>query len=192
MDHLDWSTPEALSLAGAQIRARYQSALVRLGGDARFVSDKMPANFRWIGAIKSLFPKAKIVHLQRDPRAVLWSNYRNFFTSTGNGFAHDLDDLVQYHALYKDLMAHWHSLYGGEIFDLQYEHLTQAPETVIRDLLAYLELPFEAACLRPQNNTRAVMTTSTTQVRRAIYTGSSQDWQRYDAYLQTAYAKLDP
>lgn len=192
MSAIDWSDPEALTREAGRIRAAYYETLAGLAGLAEgkpFVTDKMPLNFRWIGAIRALFPRAPIVHIHRDARATLWSIYRNFFSSAGNGYAHDLDDLVAYHGLYRDLMAHW-ATQPGAIVDCEYEALTEAPEARSRALIAALGLPWEEACLRPQDNARAVATTSNTQVRKAIYKGSSQDWQRYEAQLAQSFAPL--
>ena len=190
LKQLDWSDARAFHSAAPRIARDYREMLARLGAGASFVTDKMPSNFQWIGPIRTLFPKARIVHVHRDPRAVLWSIYRTRFSGTGYGFGYDLQDLVAYHALYRDLMAHWQDLYGGAIYSLDYEALTRDPEPRIRALIAALDLEWDDACLRPQDNKRAVNTASNLQVRRAIYAGSSQDWQRYAAQLAPAFAAL--
>ncbi|OOY06216.1 tetratricopeptide repeat-containing sulfotransferase family protein [Thioclava sp. F28-4] len=189
MSALDWSDPEALTREAGRIRAAYYETLTGLADGKPFVTDKMPLNFRWIGAIRALFPRALIVHVHRDPRATLWSIYRNFFSSAGNGYAHDLDDLVAYHGLYRDLMAHW-ATQPGTIIDCDYEALTEDPEARSRRLIEALGLPWEDACLRPQDNARTVATTSNTQVRKPIYKGSSQEWGKYAPYLEATFAKL--
>ncbi|OOY17692.1 tetratricopeptide repeat-containing sulfotransferase family protein [Thioclava sp. DLFJ4-1] len=190
MSAIDWSDPEALTREAGRIRAAYYETLAGLADGKPFVTDKMPLNFRWIGAIRALFPRALIVHVHRDPRATLWSIYRNFFSSAGNGYAHDLDDLVAYHGLYRDLMAHW-ATQPGTIVDCDYEALTEDPEARSRALIEALGLPWEDACLRPQDNARTVATTSNTQVRKPIYKGSSQDWEKYAPHLEAAFANLD-
>ncbi|WP_274963429.1 MULTISPECIES: tetratricopeptide repeat-containing sulfotransferase family protein [Thioclava] len=190
MSALDWSDPEALTREAGRIRAAYYETLAGLADGEPFVTDKMPLNFRWIGAIRALFPRALFVHVHRDPRATLWSIYRNFFSSAGNGYAHDLDDLVAYHGLYRDLMAHW-ATQPGTIVDCDYEALTEDPEARSRALIEALGLPWEDACLRPQDNARTVATTSNTQVRKPIYRGSSQAWEKYAPHLEAAFAKLD-
>lgn len=187
---LDWSSVAGFEREGAKIEASYREMLRRFGGEAGFVTDKMPSNFLWIGAIRALFPKARIVHVQRDPRAVLWSIYKMRFTGTGYGFGYDFGDLVAYHGLYRELMAHWRALFGDAVIDVDYEALTADPEPAIRALISALGLPWTEACLRPQDNTRAVNTASNLQVRRAIYTGSSQDWQRYAHLIGEAFAGL--
>ncbi|MAQ39187.1 MULTISPECIES: sulfotransferase [Thioclava] len=191
MSRLDWTNSEDFRAKADEIRAEYREALRAHANGAPFVTDKMPLNFRWVGPIRALFPDAKIVHLQRDPRAVIWSIYRLNFASDGNAYAHSLDDLVDYRALHQDLSAHWKTLFGETIYDLNYEQLVENPETEIRALIDYLELPFDEACLRPQDNKRIARTASRDQVVKPIYKGSSQAWEKYAPYLESAFAKLD-
>jgi len=66
---------------------------------------------------------------------------------------------------------------------VDYEKLTREPEASIRAILEYCELPFEAACLAPQENRRTVRTASMKQVRRGIYTGSSSKWKGFEPYI---------
>lgn len=187
----DWADPNGLQEIGPELRASYRETLKSLAGDKPYVTDKMPLNFRFIGVIKVLFPDAKIINLHRDPRAVLWSIYHHNFASDGNAYAHDLDDLVDYWHLYKDMMAHWNALYPGQIFDLKYEALTEDPDTVIRSLIDYLGLPWDEACLRPQDNKRVAKTASREQVKKPIYKGSSNAWQKYRPFVEKAFSRLD-
>jgi len=55
----------------------------------------------------------------------------------------------------------------------------------VQDLLAYCDLPWADACLSPHANTGPVDTASAVQVRKKIYRGSSQNWRRYEPFLQT-------
>jgi hypothetical protein len=151
--------------------------------DAAVVTDKMPANFMWIGVILSAFPDAKIVHTSRDPMATCWSIYKTSFTGSGNRFAHDLQDIAKFYKLYRDLMAFWRERFPGKIHDLNYEELTVNQEPETRALLDYCELPWEDACLRFHENPRPVRTASSAQVRKPMYQGSSRDWKRYEKHL---------
>ena len=46
---------------------RYLERLRKLSDDAARITDKMPYNFRHLGFIQLLFPKARIIHCMRDP-----------------------------------------------------------------------------------------------------------------------------
>ena len=66
------------------VRSFYNQKISEVS-DASIITDKMPLNFRWIGFILNAFPDCKIVHLERDPAAVCWSNLQNKFPFRGNG-----------------------------------------------------------------------------------------------------------
>ena len=87
------------------------------------ITDKYPLNFKWIGLIKLILPKAKIIHCVRDPKDTCFSIFKNFFQSKKMGFAYNLTDLVGYYNLYSNLMKHWEDVLPGFIYKLDYEKL---------------------------------------------------------------------
>lgn len=169
----------------ALLRARvaYLDRIAAVPGDGPFVVDKMPSNFRWIGAIRQILPEAPILHMQRDAMAVCWSIWRTYFTSPRIGFAYDMAELADYHDLYAAMMDHWHQSLPDAVMDVDYAALTRNPDPVIRAVLDYSGLPFDPACLSPEKNTSAVRTASLTQVRQPIYAGSNEQWHAYRAHL---------
>ena len=56
-----------------EIRKYYYGQISKIS-NSEFIIDKLPSNFRWIGFIVKAFPEAKIIHIQRNPMAVCWSN----------------------------------------------------------------------------------------------------------------------
>ena len=150
----------------------------------------MPENFRFIPLICAAFPEAKIIHVQRDAAATCWSNYKQYFDTENIGYCYDLKDVVEYYNLYKDLMRLWQSEYSDRIYNLNYESLTTDQENQSRNLIKYLELNWEEACLFPQKNKRSVRTASQQQVRKKIYKGSSNAWYKYEPYLKGAFDSL--
>ena len=171
-------------------KKRYIEAL-KLRSDVKsIVTDKMPHNFLYVGLIFSAFPDAKVIHVNRNPAATCWSNYKHYFTTKGLGYSYDLDDTVAYFGLYKDLMQFWLDHYGDQIYNLNYEDLTINQDAETRKLIHYLELKWEDDCLSPQKNKRAVQTASQQQVRQKIYQDSSQQWCKFKPYLNGAFDKL--
>ena len=166
------------------IRNQYLSKLSSLKFTQGIVTDKMPANFRYIGFILSAFPEAKIVHLKRDARATCWSIYKYYFDSKGNGFSFDQEDLAKYYGLYSEMMSFWHELFPNKIYDISYEELTINQEEETRKLLEYCDLDWDENCLNFHENDRAVKTASAFQVRKKMYQGSSDAWKKYEAFLQ--------
>lgn len=170
------------------MRADYLEDLQFFAPDSRFVTDKMPGNFRWVGFLLAALPEAKIVHVRRNPVATCWSMYKRLFSA--NGFTNDLDDLGEYYALYEGLMAFWREAVPDRVYELDYERLTEDQENATRKLLEYCGLPWEDACLDFHRTRRAVRTASSGQVRRKLYTGSSEAWRHYESHLEPLLARL--
>jgi hypothetical protein len=99
--------------------------------------------------------------------------------------------MVTYYGLYKDLMQFWQGHYGDRIYDLNYDKLTINQEDETRKLINHLGLGWEGDCLSPQNNKRNVRTVSNQQVRQKVYQGSSQDWRKFEPYLNGAFDQLN-
>jgi len=171
--------PEAV----AKIAADYLGYLAGLNTDRQRVTDKMPLNFRWIGLIKTVFPNAKIINLQRDARDTCLSIYKTCFTYTGNQYAFELKELGRYYNLYRELMAHWHAVFEGQIYDISYEALVGNQREETEKLLAYCGLDWEDACMNFHETRRTVSTASAAQVRKSMYSSSVQLWQRYEQEL---------
>ncbi len=164
------------------IRNDYISSLPMTGIQKKIIVDKMPINFRYIGFILSAFPEAKIIHMNRDPMATCWSIYKYEFR--GNSYSFDQKDIASYYHLYRDLMDFWNKYFPDKIYDLCYENLTINQEEETRKLLDYCNLEWDKNCLDFHNNNSAVKTTSSMQVRKKMYQGSSEAWKQYEDYLQ--------
>lgn len=146
-------------------------------------TDKMPMNFRFTGFILKAFPEAKVIHTKRDAMAICWSIYRRMFPSKGIDYQWSLEALGHYYNHYVDLMEFWQQKFPGQIYTIDYETLTENQEAETRKLLDICGLEWQDACLEFHKNSRAVRTTSSDQVRKAMYKASSQEWQKYEAHL---------
>jgi tetratricopeptide (TPR) repeat protein len=167
-----------------EFRKQYLSKLQNMSNGNPIVTDKMPQNFRYIGLLTTAFPEAKIVHVKRNPAAVCWANYKQYFKSKNLGYCYDLDDVVRYHELYENLMAFWGTSLGKRIYTLDYDLLTVNQKDETHKLIVYLDLDWDEKCLFPQNNRRRVTTASNVQVREKVYQGSSQQWKHYKPFLK--------
>ena len=173
-----------------RFRLQYLDKLQKIAKEQVIVVDKAPQNFLYLSLIKNAFPEAKVIHVKRDPAAVCWANFKHYFPSERLGYCYALDDMVQYHTLYENLMAYWKEAFPGFIFELDYELLTVDPERETKSIINYLDLAWEEACLRPEDNERAVTTASNMQVREKIYRDSSLKWRSFSPYIGTAFAPL--
>jgi tetratricopeptide (TPR) repeat protein len=169
----------------------YGSFLARLAPDASRVTDKMPTNYLLLGLIHAAFPRARIVHCRRDPRDTCLSIYVTPFDDLPD-FAGDRGSIAFYYKQYARLMRHWHSVLPPEsIFELDYEALVADREAMIRRLVAFTGLEWNDACLRPEQNPRAVATPSMWQVRQPVYRASAGRWRHYANWLGE-FAHLSP
>jgi hypothetical protein len=171
-------------------RERYLFKLQSVSNGNLIVTDKMPQNFRYIGLLAAAFPEAKIVHVKRNPAAVCWANYKKYFVSKSIGYCYAIDDVISYHKLYENLMGFWTNTLSKRIYNLDYEQLTVNQESETRQLIEYLGLDWDENCLSPQNNTRSVATASNVQVRKNVYRGSSEQWKKYQPFLNGAFDGL--
>jgi tetratricopeptide (TPR) repeat protein len=159
----------------------------------RYVTDKLPHNFENIGFIKFILPLAKIVSVRRDPRDIGVSNYFTDFLARhgGLGFAYDLDWIGEHLSDHNLLMHHWHNLFPGAIYELEYEKLIEDPEREIRGLLSYLGLRWEPQLLNFHELKRTVKTASSWQVRQPIYQASKARWLPFKRYLRPLIASAN-
>ena len=168
----------------SDLRSGYISGLNRLGADSRFVVDKMPANFMYIGHILKALPEAKVVHCFKNPVASCFSMFKQYFPDNGYPYAYQLEELARYFKFYRDLMQFWEAQFPGQIYQLNYEELVEDQRAITSDLLEYCDLGWEEECLNFHNNNRVVRTASSSQVRKPLYSGSSAHWNRYRSELE--------
>ena len=170
---------EAFEVLGAS----YIEKLRKHSNSKKFITDKMPQNFWFIGFIKVILPKAKIIHCMRDPRDNCFSIFKTVFSKEHN-YAYNLRELGQYYNLYLDLMNHWRETIPDFIYDISYEALVLNQEEVTRKLLTYCELPWQKSCLLFHKTNRPIATASYTQVRRPMYSDSVNLWEKYESQLK--------
>jgi tetratricopeptide (TPR) repeat protein len=188
--------PESLAaLTAADIEALGEEYLERTRiqrkTDRPFFIDKMPNNWAHAGLIHLILPKAKIVDARRHPLACCFSNFKQHF-ARGQNFSYDLGELGRYYRAYVRLMRHFDEVLPGRIHRVIYERMVEDPESEVRRLLDYLELPFEESCLRFYENERAVRTASSEQVRQPINREGLDQWQPFEPRLGPLKEALGP
>jgi tetratricopeptide (TPR) repeat protein len=158
-------------------------------------TDKMPANFRFLGLIHLSLPGARVIHVHRDPLDTCFSCYSKLFT--GNlDYTYDLGELGRYYKAYAALMAHWRAvLPEGVMLEVCYEDLVGDFEAGARKIVAHCGLDWDERCLEFHKTERAVITASTSQVRQPLFKTSIGRWQPYAAWLaplREAMAEVAP
>jgi tetratricopeptide (TPR) repeat protein len=169
----------------------YLEKIELLDSQSSRMTDKMPFNMMMIGLIKIALPNAKIIHCVRDAKDNCLSIYKQNFATGNYRFAYDLKTVGQFHNQYKLLMNHWQHVIPGEIYDLNYEALTQNPEVEIRKLLAACDLEWQEDCLNFDKSAGVVKTASAYQARQPMYTSSVKLWEKYQDFLQPLLDELN-
>lgn len=187
---------EALAEAPLEQLAEMGAAFLRRTAVQRktakpFFIDKLPNNWLYTAFIRLILPNAKIIDARRHPLDCCFSNFRQHYAK-GQAFSYGLADVGGYYRDYVRLMAHIDAVQPGRVHRVIHEALLDNPEAEVRALLAWLDQPFEEACLAFHANARAVRTASSEQVRRPINRDGVGQWRPYDVWLDPLKQALGP
>ncbi len=172
------------------IRSEYHEKVSQLS-IKKFIIDKLPMNFRWIGFIVKAFPEAKIIQIQRNPMAICWSNYKINFPDPGMDYSLTQRDTAKYYILYEDLMKFWFDKIDEKIISINYENFVNDFENETRSLTEKLGIKWEDNLKNYNKNIRPVQTASLLQVRGSIKKNTSEEWKKYRDQLKIMQETLD-
>lgn len=144
--------------------------------------------------IARLFPDARIVVMQRDPRDVVLSCLRQNFRISAAAYAFTtIDGVAAHYAALMRLTAICRDRLPLAFHDLRYEDLVADFDATTRSLCDFTGIAWSPA-LRGFDRTaarRGVSTASAGQVTRPLYDGSGQ-WRRYAEQLAPVMPVLAP
>jgi tetratricopeptide (TPR) repeat protein len=159
------ATPERLRALAAD----YLAGLRRRSSSAERITDKALGNVQLVGLINLTLPRARIIHVRRDPIDTCLSAFSKLFTQT-QPHTFDLGELGRYYRAYETLMAHWRGvLPDGAMLEIDYERLVADFEPQARRIVDYVGLAWDDRCAVFHQTQRAVRTASAAQVRQPIY-----------------------
>ena len=127
--------------------AAYLKDLHALAPDKARIVDKMPGNYLYAWLVALLFPKARIIHCQRDPRDIGLSIFTFRFHGE-HGYAHDLRDLGWTIGEQNRLMNHWKAASPLPILDLRLDDWVCDFDATLARVLDFVGLPPDPACAR--------------------------------------------
>lgn len=149
----------------------------------KFLIDKLPGNYRHLGLLPLMIPKAKIIHMNRDPLDACFSCFATQFAK-GHEYSYDQGTLGRHYLRYHRLMEHWREVMpAGSILDVRYEEVVADLESATRRILAFIGLDWHESCTRFHQNPRIVETASRAQVKQPIYSRSIGRWRRFETHL---------
>lgn len=162
-----------------------------LGPGQAWFTDKMPLNEWHLGLIGMVFPASPLILLVRHPADVVLSVFGNELT---HGFhcAFSLEGAATHLALASELVAHYRASLALRLLPVRYEDLVDDQEATVRRMLDFVGLPFDPACLAPQENRRYARTASYAQVTEKLYDRSRGRWRAYREQLTPVWPILAP
>ena len=106
------------------LRDAYVSRTNFLKGSNKYLIDKLPENFLYLGIILNIFPKAKIIRALRNPWDVAISLYKQRYV-TNIPFSCSFFNIGVFMANYEAINIFWneHLLQSKNILDVKYEDL---------------------------------------------------------------------
>lgn len=107
------------------------------------IGDKDPRYIDYLPVIKSLFPRARIIHIYRDPRDMVLSKTKAEWSAHRPYWVNALISQIQM----KRGRATARELFADRYYELAYETLISEPEATLSRLLTFLGLEFEPAML---------------------------------------------
>ncbi len=160
----------------------YLNRLSQLNRDAKHITDKMPGNFRNLGLISLMLPKAKIIHCKRNPLDTCLSIFFQNF-NLAHTYATKIEDIGNYYKEYQRLMAHWQEVLDIPIFEISYADLVNDQENQSRKMIEFCGLDWHGQCLNFHQSGRKVATASYDQVSKPVYRSSLERWKNYEKHL---------
>lgn len=146
------------------------------------VIDKFPLNIVNAGLIHRLFPEARFILALRDPRDCVLSCFmQNFKPNDAMANFLTLEDDADYYHL---VMRRWQQYESALTLDahrVRYEDIVADFSGSVRQLLEFLELPWDEAVTRFQETAlnRQIRTPSYHQVVQPIYQRANGRWRNY-------------
>ena len=172
------------------VAINYQNRVEKLIPGKKIFTDKSIGTYLYIGLVKAVFPKAKVIVVKRDPRDNLLSVYKNMFREGTHRYAYNFKNLAVFYDTFIQMVDFWREQAPGSFYEVSYEALVADPEIETKKLIEACNLPWEDACLSPQNNERVVKTLSVFQVRQPISATSVKSWKRYEGELSEMFNEL--
>lgn len=170
-----------------KMRNRYASDLKTT---ARFITDKLPQNYRNLGWALQMFPDARIIYLRREPCDLAWSIYKRAFRPTFS-YSADLRDLAHAIMMCERYMRHWVTVAPYRILTVSYEKLVQTPDTVSKEVADHCGLVWDNSCLSPETLDIPCHTLSKVQVRQPISSIGIGQWRAYETYLHPFIEQME-
>lgn len=134
--YLNKAKPFELDKVYADLLALYLN-----GKGKTLIGDKDPRYIDYLEVIHAIFPKARIIHIYRDPRDVVLSKTKAEWSAHRPYWMNAIISQIQIERGRKKAKQ----LFGEQYYELSYESLLQNAQNCLTDLLRFLNLEFESS-----------------------------------------------
>ena len=173
----------------ARLGEDYVAGLHAEGLRAGYVSDKMPANYMYVGLLAMALPRAKFLIMRRHPMDCLLSNYMQNF-GPNQPFSTKFNDLASVYGGFDRLAKHWTTLLPDRVREIPYEAIVADPQARMREIMEFVGLDWSDDILDHTKSSHQVNTASFAQVRQPIYDTAVARWRRYGPLLHDLAVEL--
>jgi tetratricopeptide (TPR) repeat protein len=162
-----------------RLAAAYMAQLRRDDSDAQWFIDKQPHNFHYVDFMLALWPQAKIIYCERNPRDNALSLWMQAFLEDVQGFSYSFDHIGRVMDDCRRLMHHWRERYPASIRTLRYESLVRDPQARIAELAEWIGIAGSADVSTAPAASSSISTASLWQARQPVYASSVGRWHNY-------------
>ncbi len=154
------------------------------------VADKSIENYRELGLISMLFPRAHLIHLKRNTLDCCLSMYMHPFYHLAS-LTSSLRDIGFFYRQHERCMKHWRDVAGLRILEVSYEALVRDSEHELRRILDFCGLSWDPSCLEFHQSERLLRTLSYHQASQPIYETSIGVGEPYRPYVGELLEELE-
>lgn len=105
----------------------------------KYILDKLPGNFSYIGFIKKRFPRAKVIYIKRDPWDNAISLYQQFYVAN-IAYASTFFNIAIYYADHEEIVRYWTEEAQVDFLKIDYEELVSHTSEVAENIFHYCGL----------------------------------------------------
>ena len=148
------------------------------GINVRYVGEKDPMNVNFLKEINTAYPNAKILHIIRDPRAVISSRLKSEWGKGRSLYFHCLE---YYYSIQKSIKEGI-EYFGKNYFDFRYEDLVDNPEQKLTEICNFLDLEFDLNMLEYQKSSENLVRKDEmkwkSNIFRPILSENKEKWRK--------------
>jgi len=157
--------------------------------------DKLPLGSLLIPLIARLFPTARVLFVERDPRDVVLGCFRRAFSMNPGMYQFvTLEGAARFYDQVMALAGQYRRLAPDRVHAVRYEELVADFEGECRRLCDFVGLDWSPSLndFARTARLRQIRTPSAPQIRKGLYTSAVGQWRRYERQLAPVLPILAP